>query len=436
MNSKITTTKANFFAPCLFLLVLSTSCQKNLDQSRLSPSASGVQLVSGSTSKGDRLLFEGNTEGLLYEENFEGSSPFSTGVGIENCGLEYALRLVTYPVFQGSQAIGFEIRKDQPLVGSSQKVRSEVTIIKGTEDPRFTREMWYSYSLYFPSAGMEYDATRECITQWYENGGDETSVRTEKDKAYLEVCPPEGSSISTKYDLFNTDITSPTASTSGPPGSFMTIQKDTWHEFVFHFIHSTGSDGLIEIWRDGIKIHNIVGRNMHLQLPKWKLGLYKVSFLDKSSLLDSRVLYFDNIKVGNADASLEKMRGIPSRVSPAEVINYTLVNAGTEKDIATIISGATISLSELGVSKLNIRANTSTTEGSVKFTLTGAQSFSYVDNRFPFALFGDDGNGNYYYQNYLLSTPGDYTLTSSTLINSNGSETSGIPNTINFTIAQ
>jgi hypothetical protein len=238
---------------------------------------------------------------IVFAETFEGPRPFSTAVGIENCGLDYALQFDTSPVFKGSKAARFEIRKDQPLVGSSQKVRSEVAIIRGA------KEMWYSYAIYFPSAGMEYDAKRECITQWYEDGSNETSIRDEKDKAFLEVCPPLSSTTFTQYDLFGSSITSTLGVSTGPLTSFVNIPKNVWHEFVFHFIHSQESDGLIEVWRDGVKIHNIVGRNMHLQYPKWKVGLYKASFLHKSSLQNSRVLYFDNIKVGNAGATLSLM---------------------------------------------------------------------------------------------------------------------------------
>lgn len=236
-------------------------------------------------------------QGIIYREDFEGDNPFSTANGLENSGLPYALQFTT-PAYQGNRGARFEIRKDQPLVGSSKKVRSEVSIIKG-DDKRFTPEMWYSYAVLFPSVGMEYDKERECITQWYEDGSDETTIRVEKERVYLEVCPPKGSSKLNKYDLFRPSIDTPTVVTTGSPLSFVTVPKDTWHVFVFHFIHSKNSDGLIEVWRDGVKIHDIKGRNMHLKYPKWKFGLYKASFLDKSSLRDYRILDFDNILVAN-----------------------------------------------------------------------------------------------------------------------------------------
>ena len=46
--------------------------------------------------------------------------------------------------------------------------------------------------------------------------------------------------------------------------------------------------------------------------------------------------------------------------------------------------------------------------GSVKFELSGAKTYTYIDNAAPYALFGDDSKGNYYYGPGL--TAGNYSL--------------------------
>jgi hypothetical protein len=445
LKPRIFKSKGSLMLSSILLVASLFSCtKKDLQEQSIQAEQSTVPLSTATVS----------STGLLYEEFCEGTTLFPTAHAIENCATDWTLSYVNNPVFKGSKSARFEIRNDQTLVGSGKKIRSEVTTVKGTEDTRFTKEMWYSYALYFPSTGMEYDATRDCISQWYEDGSDETTIRTEKDKVYLEVTPPSGSSTLKKYDLFN-----PSLSTSGASfSSFVSIPKDTWHEFVFHIIHSTGSDGLIEVWRDGVKIHNIVGRNMHLQYPKWKIGLYKASFLDKSSERYSRVLFIDNVRVGNSSASYAAMTSgattttptttptdtttvtptpTPTTSSSQQVVSYTLVNASTEKDVMTITNGATINLSALGITKANIRANTNpSTVGSVKFALSGAKSYSYTDDAAPYALLGDDGNGNYYYGNYLLSNSGTYTLKSTPYTNSNGGGTAGTAYSISFTIVK
>ena len=246
---------------------------------------------------------------LIYEETFEGNSYFPlTGNtinkthAIENCATDWALSRVTDPVFQGHKACRFETRKDQELVGAAERIRSEVTIIKADEDERFTPDMWYSFSVLFPSKEFKYNEKRDCFNQWFEDGSRETTLRTEKDRAYLEVAPPLDSPLMMRYDLFSSR-----SGTKGNIDSFDIIPKDQWHEFVFHFIHSKGEDGLIEVWRDGVKIHRITGRNMHLKYPKWKIGLY--SSIRKYTL-DSKAIYFDNIRVGNASATFADMTSI------------------------------------------------------------------------------------------------------------------------------
>ena len=162
-------------------------------------------------------------------------------------------------------------------------------------------------------------------------------------------------------------------------------------------------------------------------MPKWKIGLYKSSFKYNTSLVDKRVIYFDNVRVGNSKASLNDMISgtsaptgtesptttepntepqSPTTTSPS-VVSFTLVNASTEKDIKIVQNGATLSLQSLGTSRFNIRANTSSKVGSVSMSLSGAQSKNRVDDVVPYALFGDDRNGDYY---SWTPSVGTYTL--------------------------
>ena len=135
--------------------------------------------------------------------------------------------------------------------------------------------------------GYEYDDKREAINQWYQNGSPATSIRTEEDRIYLVT----GNELDTKKEI---DI--------GP------ITKDIWHTFVIHFIHSHYSDGLIELWHNGNKIITHMGGNMYDDvLPKWKIGLYKTAFEKGTSDVNRRIIFFDNIKVGNENAAYDEM---------------------------------------------------------------------------------------------------------------------------------
>lgn len=222
------------------------------------------------------------TSNLLFNETFEGKNPFPNAYSIEAGDWDYALQYVNDPVYQGSKSVRFEIRKDQPLVKNGK--RSEVTIIKGLPG----KNMWYSFAVYFPSDGFQKDSEREVINQWYQDGSPATSIRVRHDRIFLET----GNEKEKRQQI---DIG--------------LVEKDVWHEFVLHFIHSYASNGLIEVWHNGQKIITHNGGNMYNDvLPKWKIGLYKAAFKTTSSNVSKRIIYFDNIKVGNENATYELMR--------------------------------------------------------------------------------------------------------------------------------
>jgi hypothetical protein len=222
---------------------------------------------------------------LIYEEKVEGSTPFSTANDWDVGDWDYALQFVSDPVFQGSKCARFEIREDQPLVANGK--RSEITIVKGA-DGEISKNTWYSFAVYFPTVGYEFDHEREVINQWYQNGSPATSLRTDEDRILLET----GNTMDTRVRI---DL--------GP------IVKDKWHEVVMHFIHSYGSDGLIELWLDGEKKVTKYGGNMYDDiLPKWKIGLYKSAFKDGTSDVYKRIIYFDNVRVGDQNNSYETMK--------------------------------------------------------------------------------------------------------------------------------
>jgi hypothetical protein len=240
------------------------------------------------------------------------------------------------------------------------------------------------------------------------------------------------------------------------------IAKDKWNTFVFHIKHSSKTDGLIELWLNGQKVVSRTGINMYelssgtYYSPKWKLGVYKSEWNGtNTSLTNKRVLFYDDVRLGNENATLAEMTPtanggttptVPAPTEPTSptsptspstgspITSFTLVSAHTEKDIQTITEGATINLSTIDVDKLNIRANTSGTVGSVKFELSGTQTKTYMDSNIPFALHGDDGGGNYYFGNWYPPALGTYTLKATPYSGASGSGTAGTPYTISFTI--
>ena len=382
---------------------------------------------------------------LIYEETFEGSVyfPLSGDLidnthSIESCGLDWTLGTVTSPLFQGTKSSRFELRKDMPLVGSSLRHRCEVVIVKDPDETDYHSTMpeaWYSFAVLFPRTGMEYDGlSRDIINQWFEDANSDNTIKVDKDRVYFEATPNLNSTTKLRFDLFGQTITKAQSNTVLDMEPF---PKDEWHEFVFHFVHSF-TDGLVDIYRDGVLIHKIRGRTMHYKYPKWKMGLYKADMLE--SLQYSRVIYFDNIRVGKQGTTLADMVSttmpidtiptdtivVPPPIIPTTIKSFTLINAGTDKDFSTITEGGSYSIAKIGSSHLSIRAN-SDSATSIKFELTGAKANTYTDDKIPFSLKGDNGSGNYY---YLTFVAGSYTLKATPYKNS----VTGTSSTIHFKI--
>ena len=360
------------------------------------------------------------TANHIFEETFEGSTAFSGRH--TQFATSYSFQMATNPAFRGAKSGRFELRSSDALVANG--TRTEVIVA----DVATNKNRWYSFATYFPAKDYASDSGSELISQWWQTSSSTqaTSLRVRQDRLVLRT----GNNANSLKDI---DL--------GP------VTKDTWQEYVFHFIHSYGTDGLIEVWRNGTKILTHKGGNMYnMKMPNWKIGIYRASWNTGTTSTNKRVLYFDNIRVGNEKATINEMSSSGSTItatqpapttqpssSTSQIAGITLVNAGTEKDLTKLSNGAVYSLSSLGTTKLNFRADLNAGVGSVKFELKGAKAHTYTDNAAPHALFGDDGKGNYFYGNMVLPA-GTYTLTATPYSGSNASGTAGTPLTYSFTV--
>ena len=266
---------------------------------------------------------------LIFEETCISPPVFVVGKGVnhvhnvEDCNGSRVATSITdgqyaKTAYWADGCVNMEVWKGMPLVGSSKKHRSEIVIIHGVEDKRWTYESWYALSMFFPSDGTEKDSVRDCINQWYQTGGKESSLRMQDGKAFYEQ---EATGV--RCDLFG-------SGGSQSVSRMNDIVRDKWVHFVFHFIHSTGGDGLIEIWRDGEKIHTVPGATMSGTVkPKWKVGIYKSSM--ESSNFQYRKMKFKNVFYGDQTSTLEDMLLGDIIDPPAD--KPPIVNAGVDQTL-------------------------------------------------------------------------------------------------------
>lgn len=109
-----------------------------------------------------------------------------------------------------------------------------------------------------------------------------------------------------------------------------------------------------------------------------------------------------------------------------------LMNADTDQPIKALSNGDTLNLALLPTRNLNIVANTFPAKvGSVQFNLTGALNTTVIESKAPYALFGDDGNGD-----FKPWTPslGNYTLKATPYSGTGATGAQGTGKTVNFTV--
>ena len=94
----------------------------------------------------------------------------------------------------------------------------------------------------------------------------------------------------------------------------------------------------------------------------------------------------------------------PSLLNAQSVSQFVLVNATTNQDIGVLEEGSILNLSEIG-SSLNVRAEVSSSVGSIRFSWDGNNNFQ-TENVAPYAFAGDS-NGDY---NSWTPTLGEHTI--------------------------
>jgi hypothetical protein len=247
----------------------------------------------------DGILAHNVRSGIIFEELFEGTSPFSQALVIDKgVAAAHSRTYVASPAFQGSKAVRFELRESDPEYASG--TRTEVAFRDAA-----AKDQWYSFAAYFPASEWGHDNAPEIIAQWHSwpdaHLGEQWQSPTTKMLVFRDRL---------RFDVgYNTNQ----VSRGFEAEKFFDlgqVPKDSWQEFVIHIVHSPFSDGLVEVWQNGKKVVDHKGGNSHndARLPFLKVGLYKWDWNGTQKTdVSRRVLYMDNVRIGNAQASFASM---------------------------------------------------------------------------------------------------------------------------------
>lgn len=248
-------------------------------------------LLSGTMLYSHHEMFPGQNAHILHQLDFEKNNPFPSWLSKQTT-TPYAIQIVEKPVYKGKQAARFELRDTDRE--NNNGTRTEI-LFPGPENT--TRpDRWYAFAVYFPRNDYDVDESDEVISQWHQGGKATPSLclRTKANRIHLRI----KGNIDSKERI-----------------DLGVIERNAWQYYVIHVKHSSGRDGLVSLWRNGVLLVNYTGANMYdlsngvFHTPKWKLGIYKADW-NGSAVTKSRkrVLYFDAIKIGDEHATYADMK--------------------------------------------------------------------------------------------------------------------------------
>lgn len=221
---------------------------------------------------------------------------------------KHSAEIVSSPTRAGEHAVKFTLKKDDPIVASSKRAELRLGTVPANS------EQWFGFSVFFPS-NYQKDPSAEIVYQWHEKPDKHLGetwrtpplyLKTQKGNLYLQR----------RWDSNQvTKNNEPEGKETIELGPYKT---GVWTDFVFHIKWSHKSDGLLEVWKDDKRVVRKTGPNTYNDErgPYFKIGIYKFDWKKNSfkSNTTQRVIYFDEVRVGDANSSYKDVD--PQTVAP------------------------------------------------------------------------------------------------------------------------
>lgn len=219
----------------------------------------------------------GTRQNLLFEAGFDGTNPFMTENDLyKQACCSYSITQSKSIVRSGDGSFRAEVRGSDGSTSSGYRAELITSLEKKYGAPS---EVWVGYSTYFQNWNAF--SGGEHVIQWHPNsatGSAELSLQT----------------AANKFDV----VRSLSGTNYRQSGTLKTIVSNKWYDFVWHIKWSSGSTGLIELWIDGEKYYSFTGKTCSANPPYFKFGINRWNIGSSN-----RVLYYDNLRIGNANAT-------------------------------------------------------------------------------------------------------------------------------------
>lgn len=177
--------------------------------------------------------------------------------------------------------------------------------MKQKGETKFDR--WFKFSQLFP-ASFSSDPAEDVVGQWHDI----------PDIEFGETwrVPPIGLTIKNDSFFFHIKWASTLNNSTATGGTHVDgqvdlnlgkVEKEKWVNWVFHIVFSYRSDGVVEVWKNGVKVIDRKGPNSYndKQAPYFKFGIYKWQWKKdpKTSNSKKRIMYYDEVEISCAPIS-------------------------------------------------------------------------------------------------------------------------------------
>jgi hypothetical protein len=255
-----------------------------------------VSTLSASATTAAATATASSTAGVTLTSTFESSTDFNSWAK-EICRSS-ALVVSSDVARKGKTSARFEFTKSDVTTYNGY-TRAEIHLNSPAD-----AENWYGFSNYLPTDFVS-DPLAEKIAQWHEipdwDLGENwrsppISLGIQNGRYYLQVlwAAAAVNTNATKDGEKDIDL--------GP------VDLGKWNDWVFHIKFSYKSDGILEIWKNKVKVYTLYGPNSFNDenYPYFKVGIYKWGWNGWASYSpeSKRVLYYDEVRVGNKNANL------------------------------------------------------------------------------------------------------------------------------------
>jgi hypothetical protein len=322
--------------------ILFASCQKDTSVENLNSNNSLMEIPMYSED-GTIGASAVTRTGILLDNAFEGS-PF-TGFslsGHQYC-CDYSITHVAAPDGVG-KALKYDLRSSDAIVSGSK--RAEIEIASGGNVGE-NAERWYGLRYWLQK--YDTDGGAESILQWHDV--DKTT-------------PPLG------IQVLNGRLRVTQSFTSGNTHTDLgAVATGKWINIVLHVKWATGNTGVLEVWRDGVKM--VSKTNVRTQSKGgsyMKVGINKWSWAPGggSSSATQRIFYIDQFRMGSQASNYESVAPDGSATTPPPTTPPPTTPPPTDKPNALpVVSAGPAQTIKLPQTTITLKGTASDPDGTI-----------------------------------------------------------------------